>query len=247
MRRTPKGSVGSNPTASFYMKIHPFIFCWKGQTANAINLEQIFLQIFGNVTVINSGENSRRENWIDIGNDAYFAEQFSTACDIFNGDIMLHVQADVTFNDWRSVVDSAIYYYSLYSYGIYAPNINYTAYTSDYVDISCANKTGSLKNVLLTDCSAWFLDKSVINFFKKKYLKSFLGTKYGWGICSCLSCIAHLQNKPVLRDYNFTLSHPKSTGYPAEDAQKLSYSFLKTFDTHMKQHLDLLNRFLYKN
>jgi hypothetical protein len=229
------------------MKIHPFIFCWQGQTDKALYLEQVFLKIFGKVTVINSGENSKRKNWIDIGNDAYFAEQFSTACDLFNGDIMLHVQADVSFEDWRSVINSAIKYYKVYNFGIYAPNIDYTSYTSDYVDISNATPDGTLKNVLLTDCSAWFINKSIISFFKKNYLKNYLKTKYGWGICACLSCISYLQNKPVLRDYNFKLSHPKSTNYPKYDAKKLGQDFLKTFDAQLTEYFFLLNRFLYKN
>lgn len=71
------------------MKIHPFIFNWKGQYQSTLKTELQLLEIFDNVTVINSYEDYKKDNWINLDKDAYFAEQFITACKAFDGDVMM--------------------------------------------------------------------------------------------------------------------------------------------------------------
>jgi hypothetical protein len=209
------------------MRIHPFIFCWKGHYNKALELEKIFLNIFGRVTVINSDENNRPENWINLTDEAYFAEQFVTACNLFDGDIMFHVQADVSYENWTQVAESAVKYYNKYKFGIYAPNIDFTDVTN--VNLSGVEnmQDSNLKLVSNTDCSAWFIDGNVIEYFKNNFKNDYLNTKFGWGICLCLSAICLKIKKLVMRDYSFTLKHPKHRGYNTSLANSACDLFYK--------------------
>ena len=150
------------------MKIQPFIFNWKGQYEKTLKTESQLLEIFDNVTVINSYEDYKKDNWINLHKDAYFAEQFVAACKMFDGDVMMHVQGDATYHDWKSIVRSAKRYYFEYDYGIYAPNVDFTAYRSRAVDLGNRGleKYINLKNVSSTDCTAWFINKDILKEFE---------------------------------------------------------------------------------
>ena len=92
------------------MKILCFIFSWKGQFANAINLEEQIAPFVDNLVVINSDDDNQPENWINIGNECYFSDQFRKALEIFNNldyDFLWHIQADASYDDWDSIIESA--------------------------------------------------------------------------------------------------------------------------------------------
>jgi hypothetical protein len=230
------------------MNIHPFIFSWKGHYERALALEKIFLEIFGRVTVINSDEENRPEHWVNLTDEAYFAEQFATACSLLDGDVMFHVQADVSYFDWNSVVEEAKKYYKKFKFGIYAPNIDHT--TCLQVDLDKIQIVGepNLKLVTVTDCSAWFINRTIINYFDG-FVQSYIEAKYGWGICWCLSAISLRLGLPIYRDYNFTLVHPNVTNYnkqSAADEGKNFFSFIKKYDNEVFANMLLLKRKSYK-
>jgi len=198
------------------MKIHPFIFNWKEQYEKTCQTEIQLLNIFDKVTVINSDENNKKDNWINLDDEAYFTSQFCNAINLFDGDVMFHVQGDVTYYNWKGIFRSAEKYYEKYNFGIYAPNVDYTMHYAGFVNMNLSNLLHSDTNlsiVTMTDCSCWFLHKDVIDEFKKRCFLSYAETKYGWGISATMSAISFLQKKFVLRDYDYTVNHPKHTGY----------------------------------
>jgi hypothetical protein len=209
------------------MNIHPFIFSWKGHYERTLALEKIFLKIFGRVTVINSEEEHRPGHWINLTDEAYFAKQFITACDLLDGDVMFHVQADVSYSDWEHVIGAAKKYYKKYNFGVYAPNIDYTTIVTKDIDFDIKLEDRNLKFVSVTDCSAWFIDRSIIEYFKSNFKEAYLKTKFGWGVCWCISSISILLGIPILRDYAFTLQHPKHTNYNSAIAGYRGRMFLK--------------------
>jgi len=226
------------------MKIHPFIFSWKGHYERALALEKIFLEIFGRVTVINSEEEYRPDHWINLTDEAYFAEQFVTACNLLDGDIMFHVQADVSYSDWSSVVEAAKKYYEKFQYGIYAPNIDFTTCTQVNFEKFQINGEPNLKFVNVTDCSAWFINQSIIRYFKK-FEQPYLEAKYGWGICWCLSAISLTLGLPIFRDYTFTLQHPNFTNYNktlAGEQGKDFFEYIKKWDIRTFKNIITLKK-----
>jgi hypothetical protein len=201
------------------LNIQPFIFNWKNQFEKTSKIESSLKNIFDKVTVINSDDDNSKDNWIDIGNDAYFTEQFMTAVNMFDGDIFFHIQGDISFDNWEELVSSAIKYFEEYNYGIYAPNVDYTWYDSNVADLKSIEFENypNLKVVSNPDCTIWFIHKDIIDRLKNNpFDLSF--NKMGWGLDLILCANCFINKRLVIRDYNFTVDHPQGTGYGKEQA-----------------------------
>ena len=117
------------------MNIQPFIFNWNRQFEKTCAIEDSLTPIFEKVTIINSDDNNTREGWIDIGDDSHFSDQFRKALELFDGDVLLHIQGDVSYDKWEELIEDAKKYLEYYDAGIYAPNIDYTWYSAENSDI----------------------------------------------------------------------------------------------------------------
>lgn len=205
------------------LSIKPFIFNWKNQYSKTKEKEKALSELNYKVTVINSDESIDEQNWLNIGEEAYFNKQFLSALAIFNNsieDVFFHIQADASYDDWSRLLSDATLYYNKYNWGIYAPNVDYTWYTADKTDIN--NCTGleesNLKFIGSPDCTCWFIHKSVIEKFLLLDIKM-SAYKFGWGWDIILPAISYLINRPVIRDYSHTISHPKGTNYNKDKAE----------------------------
>jgi hypothetical protein len=235
------------------IKIHAFIFNWRGQYEKTIKLEKEFSRHVDKLTVINSDDNNKKDHWVNLGDSAYFGDQFSKALEIFdcdNYDLLFHIQADVDDpeNDWGSIVNSAKFYYILYNYGVYAPNVDYTAWDKKTAKLDALDGllySSNIDVVITTDCSCWFINKEMISSFKNKYLDAFKNNKLGWGACSTICAESFMNKKLVLRDNNFKLNHPKGTSYDS----KLAAIKMKEFIWRIKDEkiLFYLNNMWNKN
>jgi len=201
------------------VKIHSFIFNWRGQyekTKEKINQ----LEAIGHIpTVINSDEEHNDEGWVNVGESAYFTDQFIKALELFDGDVFFHVQGDASYNDWNNLIKDAESSFETYTWGIYAPNVDYTWYDAsrtDIVGIQLRDKT--MKLVACPDCTCWFIHKDIINVFKQ--LKIDMSPyKMGWGWDIIFPGISYLMKRPVIRDYHHTIDHPPGTNYNKTQAE----------------------------
>ena len=202
------------------MNIQPFIFNWKSQYEKTLVKEEALQKIFDKVIVINSDDTHEEERWVNIGNDCYYADQFMKAIDLFDGDILFHIQADASYDKLEELVNDAKKYFEDYEWGIYAPNVDYTWYTSENTDIeSIESNHNNIKMVADTDCTCWFIHKDIINEFLNRNI-DMRDQKMGWGVDLCLSAISFIMSRPVIRDYNHTIDHPPSKNYNKEQAAK---------------------------
>lgn len=200
------------------MNIQPFIFNWKGQYQKTLDKEQSLQKIFDKVTVINSDDTNEEEKWINIGDDCFYTDQFMKALELFDGDVLFHIQGDASYDKLEELVSDAKKYFEEYEWGIYAPNVDYTWYTSENTDIqSLQSNHENIKMVADTDCTCWFIHKDIINEFKSRNI-DMSDQKMGWGIDLCLSAISFILGRPVIRDYNHTIDHPPGTNYNKEKA-----------------------------
>jgi hypothetical protein len=210
--------------------VQTFIFNWKNQYSNAkflnINLD--------NSIVINSDELYNNEDWINLGNEAYFTTQFLKAIELFNGDIFFHIQADATYHSWNSILKDAIEDYSKYKWGIYVPNVDYTWFSASKVDISVLSN--NRMNVKCGDCTVWMIHKEVIDYFKSLNL-DISKNKYGWGVDLIFYAISHLLNKPVIRNYNHTVLHPSNRNYNRLMAEKQMIETIKILPSNIQEHI----------
>ena len=163
-------------------------------------------------TIINSDEEHEEPGWENIGEDSYFTAQFLKAIEIFSqtdADALFHIQADASYDDWGSIIESAKKYSEEYNWGIYAPNVDYTWYDSSRVDMDAFTMDDpKVKMVSNTDCTCWFIHRDIIKEAHDRGV-DFSPYKMGWSFDIIFTALSYMKQRPVLRDYNFTIDHPK--------------------------------------
>lgn len=221
-------------------KIVPFIFNWTDQFENACRTEEQLRVILDEVIVINSDEHHTRSGWVDIGEESYFTAQFFKALDLFDGDILFHMQADATFHDWPSLFENAVRHFREYNWGVYAPNVDFTGWSSEKVDIeSNLFRQPALRLVSNTDCTCWFIHREIIEQFLE-HGSLFSENRYGWGIDLTMAALSYLNRRPVIRDYGHTIVHPRGHGYDRDGASVEYRAYLAGVDDRIRPVLNLM-------
>jgi len=202
------------------MNILYFVFSWKGQYEKAKEWEMKLIP-HGKVVVVNSDDDNEEVGWINIGNECYFSDQFRTALKTYqeNSDIdaICHIQADASYDNFEDIIDAANNTFNKYNWGVYAPNVDDTFYTSDRTDIFTLDNRLSV--VATTDNTCWFIHKDMLNkMIENIHLMDYNDLGWGWDLLIC--GFAHLAQRKVIRDYNFIVDHPPSTGYKKEKAEE---------------------------
>lgn len=214
--------------------IQPFIFNWNRQFEKTCKIEDSLLEIFEQVFVINSDENNTRPGWIDVGDSFYFSAQFKKALELFDNSkkVLFHIQGDVSYENWKGLVDSAIEYYDDYEWGIFAPDIDWVWYTSQYADINSIESSHSnIKMIANADETVWFIHSDIIkNFHERNLLENFKNNKMGWGWDLVFSSLCFLNGRSVIRDYNHIVNHPKGTNYDDSLASRELSNMLLNMD-----------------
>lgn len=216
------------------MKIHPFIFNWKRQFEKTCEKELQLKKIFDKVTVINSDDANEKDDWINIGDECYYTDQFLKALELFDGDVLFHIQGDASYEKLSELIEDAKKYYDEYEWGIYAPNVDYTWYTSENTDIqSLQSSHPNIKMVADPDCTCWFIHKDIINAFKDRKI-DMTDQKMGWGIDLTLCALSFIASRPVIRDYDHTVDHPPGTNYNKDQASREMNILWNRLDQDMK-------------
>lgn len=201
------------------VKIHTFIFNWRGQYDKTVEKIKQLTDLGHTPTVINSDEAHNDEGWVNVGESAYFTDQFIKALELFDGDVLFHIQADGSYNDWNNLIKDAEESFDTYKWGIYAPNVDYTWYDASRTDIAgIALRDKTMRVVACPDCTCWFIHKDIINVFKE--LKIDMSPyKMGWGWDIIFPGISYLMKRLVIRDYHHTVDHPPGTNYNKTQAE----------------------------
>ncbi len=191
------------------MNIEFFIFNWK-HARHAARLEAI-LRPFGRVAVINSDPACAGRGWVDLGDDAYFAAQWNAALArrAPMADVMFHVQADAYSDDLPRIIDRAATLFDRFHWGVFAPNVDYTWHVARTDELEPGVWT-----VPLTDSTCWALHRDVVAMGPD----SFPG-RYGWGIDWTYCELSRAIGRPVIRDYTYTVDHPRQRNYSDASAE----------------------------
>lgn len=217
------------------MNIQPFIFNWNRQFEKTCAIEDALKPLFDKVTVVNSDDNNTRDGWIDIGDESYFSDQFRKALELFDGDVLFHIQGDVKYDNWEKLVEDAKEYLEYYDAGIYAPNIDYTWYSSENADIeSLESDHENIKMVACTDETVWFIRKEIIQEMLDRKI-DFSKNTMGWGWDLVLAAICFANGRPVIRDYNHTIDHPPGTNYNKDLASSEMLELWNSLDMDIKE------------
>lgn len=200
------------------MNILCFIFSWKGQYQNARKIESQLKDVV-DIKVINSDDDNTPENWINIGNECYFSDQFRTALMEFDSDkydAIWHIQADAWYDDFPKILESAKTTFQTTNWGVYAPNVDDTFYIPERTDVAALND--ALMVVGTTDNTCWFIHKDIIQTLNEN-LHLMESNQLGWGWDLLLCGYSHIAKRKVIRDYTYKIYHPSSTGYKIQQAE----------------------------
>lgn len=218
------------------MKIQTFIFNWCNQYAKTKTKISQLKQIGIEPIIINSDDQYKEFGWNNIGEESYFTAQYLKAMELFDGDVLFHIQADASYHDWDSIYKAAELYIDKYKCGIYAPNVDYTFYDSSRADLPMFKfgDNQNLKMVSNPDCTCWFVHKDIINEAKDRQI-NFAPFQMGWSFDIVFTALSFMKKRPVIRDYQFTIEHPPGTNYNKVQAEREMHEFYSTLPDDLKE------------
>ena len=222
------------------MNIQTFIFNWRNQYENTVKkIEQLKL-INRKPIIINSDDEHKEGDWYNIGEESYFTAQMLKALELFDGDVLFHIQADASFDNWQLIYEAAEKYFKRYKWGIYAPNVDYTWYVSERTDLDMFNiAQDNLKMVANTDCTCWMIHKDIINEAIKRKI-DFSPYKMGWSFDIIYTALSFMKKRPVLRDYEFTIQHPQGTNYNKGVAEAEMHRFYQSLPEEIQRPFSMI-------
>jgi hypothetical protein len=225
------------------MKIQTFIFNWKRHEANAAALEEKIARL-AHVVVINSEEglSARHPGWIHLDDSAYFSEQWNKAIELFNGDLLFHIQADVEFDRFDALFARVESMWTKYTLGIYEPDIRVTIPWFRYDKSKLQPIEPDVFEIPMADCTCWFIDGQIVRKFPRVDVSV---NKFGWGICGVMAALSQLNGRRCIRDYRFTVSHPRGRGYSSAVAEQQRDVYIKSLAPELANEtfrLDQLRR-----
>ena len=217
------------------MNIQTFIFNWRGQYLNTVQKEAQILELGRTPIIINSDEqHNDHYPWHHIGESSYFTAQYLKAIELFDGDVLFHIQGDCSYDNWEQLYKDAEKYIEKYNCGIYAPNVDYTWYDSEKVDLYFEVEDPNLKMVSNPDCTCWFVHKDIINEAIKRNI-NFAPFQMGWSFDIIYTALSFMMQRPVLRDYDHTVQHPPGTNYNKIQAEKEMHEFYNTLTPDLQE------------
>lgn len=197
------------------MRFQACIFNWVGHEARAEALERQLAALCP-VRVVNSesAAEPRHPHWEHVGEDAYFSAQWRRAVEGFDGDVLLHVQADAASRDFPRILERCREAMQRHGCGVYAPNVDYTPWV--YERDRLARVAEDLYEVPQTDCTCWAISAGVL---ARVPAVDPVQNKYGWGIDFLVIATARSMGLRTVRDYRYSVDHPwRGSGYDVEAA-----------------------------
>jgi hypothetical protein len=196
------------------VKIQGFIFNWKAHEARAVELERAIGHCIP-VTVINSEEllSCPHHHWVHLGDSAYFSAQWNKALELFEGDILFHIQADAHCGDFEQLFARARSMFQRGDVGVYEPEVDFSGFRYDTSRLRVVDE--HVVEVPLIDQTCWFVAGDVLRELPEVDVSA---NRYGWGISVAVAAVCRLQQKLCVRDYGLAVAHPRGRGYPAEVA-----------------------------
>lgn len=219
------------------LRFQAFVFNWPGEKQRARALE-VHLAPHCPVVVVNSDDARRGEfpHWVHVGADAYFTRQWDEAVRRFEGDALLHVQADAWIDDVPALLRGAEDAIARGA-GVYAPDVDYTTHTYDRSRL--VELAPGLCAVPNTDCTCWVIHADVVRATPQV---DPVRNRLGWGIDYLVAATALRLGRAVVRDYRLQASHPRGTGYDVRRAREELRALLRSLPRETARDVDALRR-----
>ncbi len=224
--KNPKGELSTSKHAHKELRahalssIHAFIINWPGTFERCQLIEKDLLAIGVRVQVINSDPEHNLEGWLNLGPDAFFGDQLRAVLENLNGEILLHIHANIIFDDWHNLLSDALRSQIQYNWAVYAPNVLSTFWSDrDAIRTYVQDGAPDLTLAACVDKACLLIDKSMIQLFYAWGLNLLLddnNNSLAWDVTVC--AISHLSGRSVLRNYQYTAESQISERISSEAA-----------------------------
>lgn len=205
--------------------IQVFIFNY-GHFKEALNLWGIFTKLNYDTYLLNCYNANDppfvpTDKVISLPN-VYYSGQWNEALKRFTASVGFFINSDVKIPNPAQLMRNMEKFYEKQA-GIYAPNVYWTPWT--YNPDLLPDLENGLKLVPATDSVLWAVSSSIAHKVGPIDLKL---NNLGWGIEILAAYYCFLENKYVVRDYSIKCSHPHSTAYNREKADKQMVKWLES-------------------
>jgi hypothetical protein len=220
------------------VRLQAFIFNWPGKKQHAAQLEQMLRQ-HCEVFVINSDDSLRNKHphWHHIGNNAYFTEQWNEALKRFDGDVFLHIQADVWPQNVGKMIAECLRCMREHNVGVYAPDLDFQPQAFSPRSLVPVEK--GIYEVPLNDKSIWAIKAAVLQNTPAIDPKV---NRLGWGTGFVVAAVAKRMGLRVVRDYRFRAGHIRSRGYNTQEASAQWVAWMANLDPALRETIEELTR-----
>jgi hypothetical protein len=182
-------------------------------------------------------ERGANDNVYLLGGGAHFGEQFAKAIEIFDGDVLLQIAADVTAPSWSRVAGQcAARFQAMPNLGLWSPDIDGSVWPTSQVAFY-QTQDPDLFGVLQTDTLVWAMRKGVVDYLKTL---DYALTPLGDGIDWAAAAHAYANKLRVMRDLSVRVSHPVGAGHDRLEADRRMTPFLASLPDDEKIQLSLL-------
>lgn len=221
--------------------VHIIIFCWPSVIENTRHICDSIKHLNHRITVIDASGGTPQEiehcHWVSVNQFLYYGSKFYYAMRLFDGDIMLQIQADAYNDDWVFLIETCIARFTEFPHlGIWSPEVDNTGWPTDSVAIS-SMPDSDLTIVSQTDCIVWGLRRDVIT---PLMALDYSSNNLGWGIDWAAAVTAYSRSMIAVRDKRTKIVHALGTGYQREEAYTQMVAFLNQLTPYEKALLSVL-------
>jgi hypothetical protein len=200
--------------------MHVFVISWKDQHQNAVKIVAALLPVVESLTLVYSDPNPKLRfklpcQVIQRPDHLFWGDKFTACLEQFHDDIMLIIQADASCDNWAGLVTSCKnLMHTNPQVGLWAPQIEWSPYDVSITQVA-AVPDSTLRMVVQTDGIVLGMSRQVVNRLKQADLSY---NTYGWGIDQLATAFAYANNMMAVVDTAIKVQHPKSRGYPEDEA-----------------------------
>ncbi len=216
------------------MKIQAFVCTWVGHEQQALALEET-LRPLVEVQVINSeaAVAARHPTWHPTAD--YFTNHWNKALDLFDADILFLIQADASCPQFDGLLQRCRWAIEQMGCGVYAPNVDYNPWVFDRARLRPV--ADDLFEVPQTDCICWAVSRDVLEAMPRIDPGV---NQFGWGIDWLVLAVARKLGKQTVRDYRYTVTHPRGTGYNRWRAEWQMRAMLRRLPAELRSDVRVL-------
>jgi hypothetical protein len=160
---------------------------------------------------------------------AYFSAHWNKAVELFDADIFFQIQADAEFDQFKALFAKARLLFGKYELGVYEPNVEHTRIQYDKLALRPIEP--DVFEVPKPDSICWFITKEVVRQLPPVDVTV---NKYGFGVVSAIAALSQSSGKRCVRDYGFTVLHPKHRGYSTLLAKQQKEVYLEGLNPNLR-------------